>query len=116
MLQSASDTADTSSNHIEEDVAEDFEVIIDEPRFCVVRSGRYYTGEVHTPCDLSELGWQLASYGYVMEEMIAFHDGVIEILLRPLGEIPIGTPDEERKILEDIAEYVKQKEGVYAGT
>lgn len=81
-----------------EDQLDDFEVIIDEPWLYVVRANGVFTGEVHSPCDLAELGWRLASAGYVMEEMVAFHDGVIEMQLRPLGEVVTEVPEGEPAI------------------
>ena len=98
----------------EEETEEDFEVIIDQPYFCVVRTGQYFVGQLHTPCDLGEMGWQLAGHGYVMDEVIAFHDGVIEMLLRPLGEVSVDTPEREQQIMAEVAEYIKEREGQYA--
>ena len=113
LLQPTIDAAPATTPE-EEDVAEDFEVIIDQPHFCVVRTGQFFVGEIHTPCDLTDLAWQLAGHGYVMEEMIAFHDGVIEILLRPLGEVPVDSPEQEQKAYADINRHLKEKESHYA--
>lgn len=98
--------------NVEDD--EDFEVIIDEPHLCVVRRNGMYAAEVHTPVDLGELSYHLASFGYMVESLIAFHDGVIEMLLRPLADITTEVPADEVQIRADIQKFMKGRETVHA--
>lgn len=97
-----------------EDDYEDFEVIIDEAHLSVVRRNGVYAAEVHSPVDLGELSYHLASFGYMVEQLIAFHDGVIEMLLRPLADITTDVPADEVQIREDLQKFMKERETVYA--
>lgn len=92
---------------------EDFEVLIDEPHLAVVRVGDLIAAEVHTPVDLTELGFQLAQEGYAIMELLAFHDGVIEMALRRLGDIPVDDPVMEKR-LATIKELADEREEIYA--
>jgi len=92
-------------------VEEDFEVLIDEPYFCLVRIGETHVAQVHSPVDLTELTYQLVGVGYTMAEVMAHEDGILEILVRPLGGLPVESPAEEQRTL---TEGPPQKESVYA--
>jgi len=97
----------------EDDLPAEFDAIIDEPHFYVVKADGIVTAEVHTPVDLTDLGFWLAQEGYAIEELIAFHDGVIEMLLRELGDIPVNDPVMAKR-LEYIKEIAEEKEVAYA--
>jgi hypothetical protein len=110
VLSATADAPTTDSAEADED----YKTIIDEEHLTVVRRNGIYAAEIHSPVDLSDLGYRLASAGYVIEELIAFHDGVMEALLRPLGEIAVDAPEHERKLMTEVHEYVKEREKVYA--
>lgn len=97
-----------------EDRLDDFKVIIDEGWLYVVRANGVIVAEVHSPCDLSELGWRLASAGYVMEQMVAFHDGVIEMELRPLAECHTDVPEDEVAFRSEIQKLIREREMIHA--
>jgi len=96
-----------------EDELTDFKVIIDEGWLYVARANGVYVAETHSPCDLGELGWRLASAGYKIEQLVAFHDGVIEMMLRPLGDIT-DVPEDEIAYRTEIQNMIKEKEMAYA--
>lgn len=104
--------ADSAANTTNPEAADDFEVILDTGDVVVIRENGVYVAQVQSPVDLGELGWQLASVGYVAEEMIAFPDGVVEMQLRPLGAVPLELT--EQPIVEDANERTTQREEVYA--
>ena len=104
-------SAENVSLSAEDDTNEEFEVIIDEPYFCLVRVGQTHVAQVHSPVDLTELNYQLAGVGFIMQDVMAHTDGVLEILVRPLADIPVESPMEEMRILQDPE---KERESVYA--
>ena len=112
LVQSAETRNDDSNTSLDD--AEDFELLLDSGDVAVVRMNGAVVAQVQTPMDLGELGWQLAAIGYVTEEMIAFDGGVIEMLLRPLGEVSDAIPEDEQRIMKDIHEFVQERERVYA--
>lgn len=112
LVQSA--TANTAPTLDVNDDEEDFEVLLDTGNVLVIRMNGVHVAQVQSPVDLGELGWQLASIGYVTEEIISFDGGVIEMQLRPLGEVPMHVSEEEQKIMSDIQKLVKKREGIYA--
>lgn len=93
---------------------DDFEIIVDEPLLCVVRMNDRTVAQVHSPVDLTELSYRFAEIGFVATEMLAYEDGVLEMLLRDLGDIPVDVPEKEAKLLTQVASYMKEREDVYA--
>ena len=57
--------------------------------------------------------FQLAAEGYIASTMMAYEDGVLEILLRELGDVPGDAPLEEVRILDSIDIHLQQKEVAY---
>lgn len=104
--------ANTTTPAIE--VEEDFEVIIDEPYVSVVRMGKQYAANVHSPIDLVELGYQLAAAGFMIQDMIAFHDGVIEMSLRPIADVNGSESELDAKRMDYIREHQEKEEMIYA--
>jgi hypothetical protein len=109
----ATDTYNDGILDAAEDQEEDFELLIDEPYLAVVRVGEQVVASAHTPMDLADMSFRLAQAGYMIMEMIAFHDGVIEMLLQPLADITDSAPEGDREIYSHISEYMKEKEKVY---
>jgi hypothetical protein len=109
-------TTDTYNEQIldSDEELEDFELLIDEPYLAVVRVGTQVVASAHTPMDLTAMSFQLAQAGYMIMEMIAFHDGVIEMLLTSLADITTSVPESQKKIYSQISEYMQEKEKVYA--
>jgi hypothetical protein len=100
-----------------EDDVEGFEVIIDEPLLCVVRCNGRVAAQVHSPIDMIDLSYRLAEAGFLATEMMCYEDGVLELLLRELtAETPYDAdlPAQEKKLLTDVASYMKEREGAYA--
>jgi hypothetical protein len=96
---------------------DDFEVIIDEPLLCVVRCNGRVAAQVHSPLDLIDLSYRLAEHGFMATEMMAYEDGVLELLLRELtAQTPFDAdlPEQEKKLMTDVASYMKEREGAYA--
>lgn len=104
-------SATADNNAVTEE--EDFEVIIDEPYLTVVRMNESYAASVHSPVDLVELSYQLAAAGFVTQEMIAFHDGVIEMQLRPIADIQ-DFPEDEHEIRAGVQQFINEREKIYA--
>jgi hypothetical protein len=89
--------------------------LIDEGQLVVIRRNGVVAAQVHSPVDLVDLSYRLAEHGYMATEMEAYEDGVIELLLRDLGEEPpADLPEQEAKLLTDVASYMKERESVYA--
>jgi len=91
---------------------EQFKVIIDEPGLCIVRHNGVVSGQVHSPVNLSDLYFQLAAEGYSISDAIAYEDGVIELLCRPLGDLDEVVA--EAKVEIATVKQEKERELAYA--
>lgn len=113
MLAPAADIYTCPTAVVIEDDTESFEVIIDEPLLCVVRRNGFVAAQVHSPVDLAELSYRLAEEGFMATEMMAYEDGVLELLLRDLSDTT-HMPEGEAKLMNDAAAYMKERESIYA--
>lgn len=91
---------------------EDFEVLVDEPYITVLRENGVYVCQVHTPCNLGDITMELGSWGYVVMDVYG-EEGVLEMLLRPLGDIPVDDVVTQKRaaIMRDL---VQEREMAYA--
>lgn len=102
MLDSAPSTLDDS---------EDFECLIDESYFTVIRLDGIHVCQLHTPANLGDVTMELAAHGFAVMDVYA-EDGILELLLRPLGEVPVDDIDAEIAMATMPTEQMK--ESVYA--
>lgn len=104
MLDSAPSTLSTDE--------EDFECLVDEAYFTVLRMNGTHVCQLHTPANLGDVTMELGQRGFVVMDVYA-EDGILELLLRPLGEVPVDDLVTEKRMAM-MKEMIDEREHAYA--
>jgi hypothetical protein len=91
---------------------EPFQVLLDSPYLSIIRGDGVYVCQVHLPWDLGDLNFELGRVGFIAEDAYS-EGGVLELELRKLGDVPLGT-DHHHNNEPASAVLAMNKELIYA--